>query len=209
MAGVLAGVEILLQAAGGTERAAWIYRTFGLSREGLLEGRLWQMASYALIHGGWLHVALNVALLVPAGSRVERIGGSAALAKVLAAGIVGGGVFHLLIPDGRPEALLVGISGGVSALVLWLTTLSPQSKMWPVPLSAKNLGIGLLVASGLLAVAAPWLPDGGVHIGHACHFGGALAGWLMARHLLRPRVTLAELKKERARRESADGPLVK
>lgn len=202
-------MEALLQAAGGTERAAWIYRTFGLSRGGMLEGRLWQLASHALVHGGWVHVALNAALLVLAGSRVERIGGSAALVKVLAAGITAGGVFHLLIPDGRPESLLVGISGGISALALWLTTLSPQSKMWPVPLSAKNLGIGLLIASGLLAIAAPWLPDGGMRIGHACHFGGALAGWLMARHLLRPRVTLAALKKERARRESADEPLVK
>ncbi len=200
-------LEILLQAAGGADGMEWVYRTFGLSREGMLSGRIWQFATHALIHGGPLHAGINALFLVLAGSRVERIGGPAAMLKVFGAGVVGGGIFHLLIPDGRAETLLVGASGGISALVLWLTTLSPQSKMWfMIPLSAKNLGIGLLIASGVLAFAAPWLPGDGLKIGHACHFGGALAGWLMARHLLRPRVTLAKLQKERARRESAGEP---
>jgi membrane associated rhomboid family serine protease len=39
-------------------------------------------------------------------------------------------------------------------------------------------------------------------IGHACHLGGGLAGWLMGLWILRPRITLEELQKERARREA-------
>jgi membrane associated rhomboid family serine protease len=38
-------------------------------------------------------------------------------------------------------------------------------------------------------------------IGHACHFGGALTGWLLARAILRPRVSLAKLRAQRRRRE--------
>jgi hypothetical protein len=38
-------------------------------------------------------------------------------------------------------------------------------------------------------------------MGHACHLGGALAGWAQARWLLRRRVTLSDLQKQRHRRE--------
>lgn len=206
LAALLVVIGLIVRPSDELGSGEWIYRTFGLSREGIAEGALWQLASHALIHGGMIHVSVNALMLALAGSRVEKIGGAWTLAKVFGTGVLLGGVFHLLLPDGRQESLLVGASGGISALVLWLTTLSPQSKMWPVPVSAKNLGIGLLVAAGMLAVAAPWMPGGPLRIGHACHFGGALGGWLMARHLLRPRVTLAALRKERARRESAGGP---
>jgi membrane associated rhomboid family serine protease len=37
-------------------------------------------------------------------------------------------------------------------------------------------------------------------MGHACHFGGALAGWLYGRWMLRQRVTLEKLRRDRARR---------
>jgi membrane associated rhomboid family serine protease len=41
-------------------------------------------------------------------------------------------------------------------------------------------------------------------IGHACHFGGGLAGWIYGRWLLRPRVSLKQLERSRARRETRD-----
>ena len=106
--------------------------------------------------------------------------------------------------DVEPGAflVLVGASGGIFALILWLTTMSPQSRMLLLPLSARNLGLGLLIASGALAVATPWLPAGSLPVSHSCHFGGALAGWLFARRAMRSPVTLADLQKARARRES-------
>jgi membrane associated rhomboid family serine protease len=89
--------------------------------------------------------------------------------------------------------------------------------MMPVPLSAKNLGLGILLAALILALINPALnlpglsslgnalEDHGMgswfQIGHACHFGGALAGWIYGRWILRPRVTLASLRQDRARRE--------
>jgi membrane associated rhomboid family serine protease len=41
-------------------------------------------------------------------------------------------------------------------------------------------------------------------MGHACHFGGGLAGWLYGRWLLRPRVTLERLRRDRKRREASE-----
>ena len=39
-------------------------------------------------------------------------------------------------------------------------------------------------------------------ISHACHFGGALAGWVLARKFLVPGPSLADLQRDRARREA-------
>ncbi len=199
-------IQAGLQLAGGLERVPWIYRLLGLSREGIAAGEAWQLASHALLHGGWVHAALNVTLLMTAGSRIERISGGGELMKVFAAGAIGGGLFFLLFPPPAPGIPLVGASGAVFALILWLTTASPDSRMWPVPVSARNLGLGLLLASGGLAIATPWLAGGEFPVAHSCHFGGALAGWLMARRHLRSPVDLQQLQKERARREAADGP---
>ena len=133
---------------------------------------------------------------------------------VLLAGVLLGGLFHLAFSPN----ILVGGSGAVFALLLAMTTLSPDSKwLVPFPVSAKNLGRGIISASLLLLLANPnlgipafsslgdYLTDvgfGGLfHISHACHFGGALAGWLLALWVLRNRVSLADLQRDRAKRE--------
>jgi hypothetical protein len=79
------------------------------------------------------------------------------------------------------------------------------------------LGAGLLTAALVLALANPqlalpgissfgrWIVGHGMEawfrLGHACHFGGGLAGWMAGRWMLRPRVDLATLQRERERRE--------
>lgn len=200
---VLLVIEAAVQLMG---RESMAYQFFGLSRQGVDHGQFGQFATYGLIHGGWWHVSLNVLMLIFTGARIERISGWKTTAAVFAAGVLAGGVaFVCFIPAGS-EWILVGASGGVFALLLWLTTVSPQSRMWPIPVSARSLGLGLILASGAFALCAPWLPLRGGAISHACHFGGAMAGWLCGRWSLRAPVSLERLKKERARRESADGP---
>jgi membrane associated rhomboid family serine protease len=140
--------------------------------------------------------------------------GAKTMLGVTLAGVLCGGLFHLLLGTG----LLVGMSGGCMALLLLLTTLSPQSRMMPLPLSGRSLGMGILLAALALALMNPelklpafsdaglWLERNGqpslFQMGHACHFGGALAGWIFGRWILRPRVTLASLHRDRARREA-------
>jgi len=102
--------------------------------------------------------------------------------------------------------------------LILLTTLSPQSRMMPLPVSGKSLGLGILVAELTLALCNPalgvpgflvlgnWMVHHGMsgwfEMGHACHFGGGLAGWLFGRWLLRPRVSLSRLRRDRERREA-------
>lgn len=203
-----------IEVGGGVDRMHRWYEAFGLSKSSVLQGKVWQILTYGLLHGSWWHVVINAVFVLLIGSRIEHMAGKRTLNIVMVAGILGGSVSHLILGNG----LLVGLSGGCLALMLMLTTLSPQSRMMPVPVSGKSLGMGILLAALLLALLDPSLNAPGFSIlgermvalglgswfqmGHACHLGGGIAGWLCGRWLLRPRITLARLRRDRARREA-------
>jgi len=219
--GIILGIEALVFVMGGPTKPFihQVFRGLGLTREGLLDGKVWQLASYAFLHGGWLHAGLNSLWVLMIGSRVEYIAGAAALSRCMGLGILGGGLAHVVLaPGGADAAILVGMSGGCVALLLLLTTLSPESRMMPIPVSGRSLGMGILVAALLLALIHPELRVPGFsaigkmlvkqgngswfQMGHACHFGGGLAGCLYGRWVLRPRVSLKRLRQQREQREA-------
>ena len=90
----------------------------------------------------------------------------------------------------------------------------------PLPISGKSLGLGILAAELVLALMDPVSGVPGFsnlgkilvdhemgswfQIGHACHFGGGIAGWMLGRWLLRPRITLKRLRRDRERREASE-----
>lgn len=212
--GIVMGIQTLVATAGGLDALGSWYENLGLSRDGFLSGKIWQVLSYGFLHGAWWHAGVNAVFVLLIGSRIEHMVGRSALMRASLAGVLGGGFGHLLLGSG----LLVGFSGGCVALLLLLTTLSPQSRMFPLPVSGKSLGLGILMAELILALIDPALGLPGFSVagrglvnhgmgswfqmGHACHFGGGLAGWLYGRWLLRPRITLDRLRRERARREA-------
>ncbi len=215
---VVLGIQALVVGVGGHDlppARGW-FETFGLSRSGFLSGNVWQIGSYGWLHGGWWHAGINVGMLLLIGSRIEHMVGRRTMLLTVLAGVVGGGVAHLLLGNG----LLVGISGGCMALLILLTTLSPESRMAPLPVSGRSLGLGILFAAGILALVNPaagipgfrdvgqWAVTRGwavwFQMGHACHLGGGLAGWMVGRWWLRPRVTLKSLRRNRQRREAGE-----
>lgn len=212
--GVILGIHAMLDVGGGPVVLSSWYETLGLSREGILEGKVWQVVSYGFLHGGWGHAGLNALFVLVIGSRIEFVAGREAMVKATLAGVFGGAIGHLLLGSG----LLVGLSGGCLALLLLLTTLSPQSRMFPLCVSGRSLGLGILLAEFLLTMINPALGVPGLsrigerlaglgldslfQMGHACHLGGGVAGWIYGRWILRPRVTLDRLRRERMRREA-------
>lgn len=213
--GTVMAVQTFVSLSGGVNASELLFQTLGLSREEFLAGKIWQIFSHGLLHGGWWHAGLNGLFLLLIGSRIEHIAGRTTTFCLILAGVLGGGLLHLLLGSG----LLVGLSGGCMALLLFLSTTSPQSRMLPLPISGRNLGLGVMLAALVLALIDPSLNlpgfsslgriladhgmAAGFRIGHACHFGGGLAGWLFGRWVLRPRVTLDRLRRDRERREAA------
>lgn len=215
---VLAGVLLLVHGAtvinGWNRWDAGPWEMWGLSRDGFISGKLWIILTHAAIHGSWFHLVLNALFLLVVGSRIEHITGGRVLWVTVLVGVVLGAIGHLAMGHG----ILVGFSGGAFALWMLLIGLSPESRMLPFPGPCLWLGWGVLVISLVLALCDPqggfgpfrelgdqfamrfgsWIFE----IGHACHLGGGLAGWLMGLWLLRPRITLEELQKKRAHREN-------
>lgn len=215
-------IHLLTEWLGGPGQRPMLgwYFEFGLSREGIFGGAFWSLLTYGLLHGSWWHWGMNALFLLLIGSRIEFVAGPTVLVRALIFGVLGGALGHLLLaPDNGVAQVLVGLSGGCMALLLVFTTLSPESRMMPLPISARSLGLGLIVASLLLSLAnfalsLPALSDLGKSLathglgdlfkmGHACHLGGALAGWLYGRWLLRQRISLERLRTARMRREAS------
>lgn len=191
----------------GPDPTSQIFK-YSLHGLGLSSKSFWRFVTYAFFHGNAAHLALNLVGLVIIGSKVERIGGATTVLKVFFAGVlIGGGAQLLLAPPDQRGMPLVGASGGIMALLLWLTTASPEAKTWPIRISGRSLGRGVIAAEACLLALAWAFQDQQIQpVAHACHLGGAMVGWGIARRLLRPPPTLEDLRKERARRESADGP---
>lgn len=181
-----------------------LYTFLGLSLDGIGKGRVWQLVSYGCIHATWWHLLVNGMLLWLLGCKLQHILDKRRALIVTLLGVLAGGlahlVFNLFLPQNQ-QGLLVGISGGVMALLLCLTTLDPDHQLKPLRMRAKHLGLGFLLSALFLSLMTPSLEViglsrfGGVlaeifgkemfYVSHACHFGGGLAGLFYGRSILR------------------------
>lgn len=73
--GIVMGIQSAVAIAGGPDRVSAWSENFGLSRSGFLAGKLWQVFSYSLLHGGWWHAGLNALFVLLIGSRIEHMAG--------------------------------------------------------------------------------------------------------------------------------------
>lgn len=219
---LLLAIQVVIELSGGVMAHEALYtRWLGLSVEGIREGRYWQFLTHALLHGGWFHLVPNVLMIWLIGGRVQSIVGQWKTAGTMVLGVIFGGMFHLLtdslMADGGGGMFLVGASGAVMSLLLLMTTLSPDSRMFPFPMSGRSMGWGMMIASAVFVLMDPWLKvpyfeSVGVwmwergwgeifRVSHACHLGGGFAGLGMAARVFGRKVTAESLRRERLRRE--------
>lgn len=213
---LLIAIHAAVELAGGAWKVPQLYQALGLHGHAFRAGHGWQIVSYGFLHASWVHVSLNCLALYFAAARIQVILGAAMMIRCFLMGIVFGGIAHLLM-GAAGQDVLVGASGGLMAMVLLLTTLSPDSRMWPIPISGRSFGYGLLVSSLILALinprlGIPYLASIGKQftayglseisaMGHACHLGGGIAGLALGGWILRKRVTLHRLQRQRRANE--------
>ncbi len=143
--------------------------------------------SSAFLHGGVLHIAFNMMVLLFIGRQLEAPLGAKAMAVLLLAGAYGGALAQFLA--GPQSAVpMIGASGAISAVIAVFALIFSRSRtpaLGPIPahwvralwLAAAWIGVQLLIGfaggAGFGAIAI-W-----------AHVGGFLAGLLLARPLLR------------------------
>lgn len=139
--------------------------------------------SYAFLHGGLLHLALNMITLVSIGSAVCTYVGARGFVLLYLAAVFGGALgYAVLSASAQP---MVGASGGlfglVGGLLAWNTIdrVAAARSLWPVARA--------LLALIALNLVFWWLMDG--LLAWQTHLGGFVAGcivaWLIAPPALR------------------------
>ena len=131
------GLELAVQATGGEDALAALFRSYGVVPADLLAalraGRIADPAvvsliSYQFLHGGWIHIGANLLYLWIFGNNVEdRFGRPGFLLFFLAGGIVA--AFAQVAIDPRSDVPLVGASGAIAAVLGAYVALYPRARV--------------------------------------------------------------------------------
>jgi len=133
----------------------WVQTTFGLvPRDLFAHGRLWQLVTYQFLHGGVLHVGVNMFILWMFGTAVESAWGSR---------------------DFLTYYLVFGASGAVLGVILAYGLMYPEQKVYVYFLLPIKMKYFVWIVALIDLVAGLGANDG---IGHWAHLGGMLTGYL-------------------------------
>ena len=145
----------------------------------LLRHEYWRLLTSVFVHGGLIHLAMNMWSLYVIGPLVERLYGNLAFAVVYLAAGVGGAIASIAA---SPERIGVGASGAIcgvlGALVAFLAT---HRRSIPSPLW-KSLRANVLAIVVVMAILGFMVPN----IDQEAHLGGLATGFVSGLLLYRP-----------------------
>ena len=141
----------------------------------------WQLASYALLHGGLFHLAFNMYGLWMFGSELERLWGPRRLLQYYVVCVLVAGAVQLVVATDAPVPYpTVGASGGLFGLLLGYAMLFPNRTIVllipPIPMPAWMFA----VVFGVLELTLG-LTGAQSGIAQFAHLGGMLGGWILIR----------------------------
>ena len=150
----------------------------------------WRFFTYALLHGGWGHLIVNMFVLYSFGNNVEFIFASVYGAKgglyyvlfyVIAVAV--SSVWDYFLNRNNYSYNALGASGAVNAVLFASIVFNPMSKLIvfpiPVPLPA------WLFAVLYLGYSVYMSKRGGDNIGHRAHISGAIFGAAVALFMMK------------------------
>jgi membrane associated rhomboid family serine protease len=142
--------------------------------------------SSAFLHGGLLHVGLNMMMLAVIAPNVERVLGQGNVAILYGVGIIASAAAHIA-SDPTSMVPMVGASGAISALIAAHVALFPRERpkpLGPIPgklAHALKLMVGWTLLNLMMAYVAP---NFGIAIAGWAHIGGFAAGLALTWPLL-------------------------
>lgn len=144
--------------------------------------QLWQLVTYSFLHGGIMHLVLNMYALWLFGSRMESVWGSKAFAHYYIVCVIGAALVQLFVAtlSARQGGIYptIGASGGVFGVLLAFGLTFPNERLMlifpPVVLKAK----WFVLIYGAIEL---WAGVTGTVAGvaHFAHLGGMLFGYLL------------------------------
>ncbi len=144
--------------------------------------QIWQLLTYGFLHGGMLHLFVNMFALWMFGAPLENTWGSRRFAFYFLFCVVGAGLIQLVVASQAEAAYpTVGASGGVFGILLGFGMLFPNERVMllfpPIPMKAKYF----VIAYGAFEL---WAGITGTLAGiaHFAHLGGMLFGFLLIQY---------------------------
>ncbi|MDN3516789.1 rhomboid family intramembrane serine protease [Aquisalimonas lutea] len=144
--------------------------------------QVWQLLTYGFLHGGTLHLLVNMFALWMFGVALENLWGSRRFAVYFLVCVVGAGLIQLVVATGAAAEgnvyPTVGASGGVFGILLGFGMMFPNERIMllipPIPMKAKYF----VVAYGAFEL---WAGMTGTLAGvaHFAHLGGMVFGLLL------------------------------
>ena len=139
---------------------------------------LWTVLTYMFVHGGFVHLALNVWTLFLFGPRVERAWGSSTFTWFyLWCGLGGWAAHYMFAPEG---AGLIGASGAILGIAVAYASRWPDDEVMlfgVVPMKVK----WLVLFMALINIVSALVDSGASRTAFAAHLGGMAAGWIYLR----------------------------
>lgn len=153
--------------------------TLGLYPPAVLSLEVWRLFTYMFLHGGLLHLLLNMFMLYMFGSQLEQVWGRRRFVRYYLLCGVGAGLFALLPLPAFFDAIHIGASGAVYGLLLAFGLLFPSAQVYLLgilPMSARHMVIlfGFIALVSSLSAAS----DG---VSHIAHLGGLVVGYVLLR----------------------------
>lgn len=177
----------------------FIEKYFALSSANLKSGYVWTLVTYAFLHGGILHILVNMLAIYFVGQILESSVGSKNLLKIYFVSLLLGGLFWLLFSGGHGQ-ILVGASAAGFGLMTFFCLLYPERPItvllfFIIPLTMKPKWIlwGMLTIEAFLFIFYE-LP-GKSFIASSGHLGGILGGFIMYQVLISKWRNLFDFKK--------------
>lgn len=129
--------------------------------------------TYMFFHGSWLHLMVNIGMLMAFGAGIEKVAGSGRFfALFLACGVLGAVThFFFFMTSLDP---MIGASGGISGLFGGVLRLMPGGNSWRKLFPLILLWVGISVFFGMFG--APGSDQG---VAWTTHLGGFAAGLLL------------------------------
>jgi len=151
----------------------------------IIQGKyLWTFITSMFMHGGFLHLFMNMLSLFFIGGLVERlIGRKRYFWFYIISGLFAGLIFVLLslIFTSDYNTFAVGASGAIFGIVGVLVFLTPNLPVYvmfiPIPIKMKYAAPGILIVLWIISITA------NIGIGNTAHLGGLVAGLIYGFYL--------------------------
>ncbi len=191
IAALTAFAWLLVAAMGATNAAAATMGFIPARLSGLVDlspavPALLTPLSSTLVHGGSLHLAFNLLMLVWCGTAVERILGRGALMLLYAIGAYAAAAAQWLV-DTASMIPVIGASGAISAVIgAFALSFGETKRITRSPQLNRLINAAWLLAAWVVMQIMIGLLAGGqgVLLATPAHVGGFLAGLLLQRPLL-------------------------